>query len=95
MCTAMSDGHASPRPQVHVAVGYPVQEVEAPWTPHMAYAPPGETRVQHMKTFIVLVFILASVQASLQLLCAIYLQQISHEVHASVAALNHSVLLID
>jgi hypothetical protein len=91
----MSDGHASPRPQVHVAVGYPVQELEAPWTPHVAYHQPGEMRVQHMKTFIVLVFMLASVQTSLQLLCAIYLQQVNQQVQASVAALNHSVLLID
>lgn len=70
-------------PGMHVTVGYPVQDLQmlqAP--PPMIYS--GEVSVRYMKTFIVVVFVVSCIQAPLQLLCAMYLQQLVEHFKATV-----------
>ncbi len=69
----------APAPQIHVAVGYPVQDVQF-MPPPPAAALGGEVSevsVRYMKTLISLVFILSCVHSSLLLLCVVYLQHMS------------------
>lgn len=76
----MADANAT-NPSVQVAVGYPVHQIEHPW-PLMGTTQGSSgsvVRVQYMKTFIVLVFVLACVQTSMHLLCVMYLQEIRNE----------------
>jgi hypothetical protein len=62
-------------PDINVAVGYPVQDLHFVQPPPPSFS--GEVSVRHIKTFIVLVFILSCVQSSFLFLCAMYLQEIS------------------
>ena len=86
----MADANAT-SPPVQVAVGYPVQQIEQPWPlmGHM-HGVHGAIQVQHMKTLIVVVFILASVQISLQFLCVDYLRETNKLIQAYMHLSNRS-----
>lgn len=88
---AMADEEASTPPEVQVAVGYPVHQVEWPWPVpgQMGSLQPVELRVEHMKTFIVLLFILACIQISLYVICAVYIREILSDLAESSALLNN------
>jgi hypothetical protein len=87
----MADQDESTTPEVHVTVGYPVHEMEWPWRVpgQMGNLQPVELRVEHMKTFIVLLFILACIQISLYVICAVYIREILSDLAVSTSLLNN------
>lgn len=90
---AMADANAGTSPGGHVAVGYPVQQIEHPW-PVLGNTQGrrgSAVHVHNMKTLIVLVFIVASVQISLQFLCAVYLQEANKQMQVYVHLSNRTV----
>ena len=90
----MTDASASTSPALQVAVGYPVHQIENPWPlmAHMQGSRAAAIQVQHMKTLIVEVFILASIQMSLLFLCADYLRETNKQIEAFMRLSNGTVV---